>query len=184
MVRYNFATGDIELIEDNSAAAERAADAQSPTHIWSSSKPSQLPHLNATSTADVARKKLETQLSSLMRHKAKSSMSHADLLKAANALVGNGKGGVNTNHALLRQQIDKHSFRDLELMPIAPRNQQAAPVVLQNKYTVSVMKRPSSMHWLRHRRLPLFVQSELYNEFKLAAILAQFGLFSHDMSGQ
>jgi hypothetical protein len=37
------------------------------------------------------------------------------------------------------------------------------------------------MKWLRNRRLTLFLQSEYYNEFKLAMIFSQFGLFNNDL---
>jgi hypothetical protein len=53
---------------------------------------------------------------------------------------------------------------------------------IHTRYSVNALKKPFSLKWLRNRRLNLFLQSEFYNEFKLAMILAQFGLFNKDLS--
>ena len=86
-----------------------------------------------------------------------------------------------------------HSFRDLDLIAIEARidtaslkdpkaaAEQRIPKINTN-YAVSALKKPFSLKWLRNRRLNLFMQSELYNEFKLAMIIAQFALFNKDLS--
>jgi hypothetical protein len=89
-------------------------------------------------------------------------------------------------------QVNNHSFKDIDLIPIESRIDpsdlkdpkhaiESKIPVLNTKYMVNVLKKPYSMKWLRNRRLTLFLQSELYSEFKLAMILCQFSLFNNDL---
>ena len=90
-------------------------------------------------------------------------------------------------------EINNHSFKDIDLIKITPWIEpkdlkdpkaayEAKIPIIKNKYSVNIIKKPFSMKWLRNRRLTLFLQSEFYNEFKLAMIFAQFGLFNNDLS--
>jgi hypothetical protein len=90
-------------------------------------------------------------------------------------------------------EINNHSFKDIDLIKITPWIEpkdlkdpkaayEAKIPVIKNKYSVNIIKKPFSMKWLRNRRLTLFLQSEFYNEFKLAMIFAQFGLFNNDLN--
>jgi hypothetical protein len=91
----------------------------------------------------------------------------------------------------LFKQVNSHSFKDIDLIKIEPRieptelkdpvaSAQAKIPVVKTRYTVNVLKKPYSMKWLRNRRLVLFLQSELYNEFKLGMILAQLAKFNKE----
>ena len=91
----------------------------------------------------------------------------------------------------LFKQVNSHSFKDIDLIPIEPRIEptelkdpiasvQAKKPIVNTRYLVNVLKKPYSMQWLRNRRLVLFLQSELYNEFKLAMILAQLAKFNNE----
>jgi hypothetical protein len=91
----------------------------------------------------------------------------------------------------LFRQVTSHSFKDIDLIKIESRiepselkdpvaSAQAKIPVVKTRYHVNVLKKPYSMKWLRNRRLILFLQSELYNEFKLGMILAQLAKFNND----
>jgi len=93
----------------------------------------------------------------------------------------------------LLDQINKHSFKDIDLIKIEailepselkdPKaTAEANQPNINTKYNVNALRKPFSMKWLRNRRLTLFLQSDFYNEFKLATILSQFGLFNNDLS--
>ena len=89
------------------------------------------------------------------------------------------------------RQVHNSSFKDLDLIKIEPYlevNSLKSPVEyinqhtphLNTRYNVHVLKKPFSMKWLKNRRLALFIQSEFYNEFKLAFLLAQCALFNYN----
>jgi hypothetical protein len=175
-----------------------------------------------SSTAESVKRRLETQLKSIIKktstpiNNKPSSTPSSTLIKKLDILDINPNRAssdflqTNINNYKQQQlsalatdqqqhqqqlfdQINKHSFKDLDLIRIEARIDTAdlkdpkaaadarIPVV-NTRYSVNALKKPFSLKWLRTRRLALFLQSELYNEFKLAMILAQFGLFNKDLS--
>lgn len=121
----------------------------------------------------------------------------------SNKQRSNSNSRINAHHNLLAgssilnrrsemfKQVNSHSFRDIELIKIEPRieptelkdpvaSAQAKLPVVNTRYMVNILKKPFSMKWLRNRRLILFLHSELYNEFKLAMMLAQLAKFNNE----
>ena len=159
-----------------------------------------------TSTAQVVKKKLETQLKSIIRQSSTNSTPSNQNFKSFSSMNHNT---INNESHLdeeikriektyehrrkeLFNQINNHSFKDIDLIRIESRiepsdlkdlkaAQEAKIPKVNTIYNVNVLKKPYSMKWLRYRRLTLFLQSELYSEFKLAMILSQFGLFNNDL---
>jgi hypothetical protein len=93
----------------------------------------------------------------------------------------------------LYKQINQHSFKDIDLIKIEPRieptelkdpiaSAESKIPVINTRYLVNILKKPYSLKWLRNRRLALFLQSELYNEFKLGMVLAQLAKFNNELS--
>ena len=84
----------------------------------------------------------------------------------------------------LLKQVQNHSFKDLSLIEIKPNLMssleavEAEIPVVDNTYQVKILKKPYSMKWLNNRRLSLFLQSDIYNEFKLAMLLSQYELYT------
>ena len=157
-----------------------------------------------TSTAEVVKKKLETQLKSIFRQPSSSNSSNLDNRPIkSNLSIRNNESKFDEQFNRIEKsseirkkemlnQINNHSFKDIELIRIESRieptdlkdikaSKEAKIPKVNTLYNVSVLKKPFSMKWLRSRRLTLFLQSELYSEFKLAMILAQFGLFNNDL---
>ena len=90
-------------------------------------------------------------------------------------------------------QVENHSFKDIELISIKSIINEASikdPIeawksqveVVDNTYYVKTLKKPYSMKWLNTRRLGLFLQSDLYLEFRLANILSQCDLDNFEQS--
>ncbi len=157
-----------------------------------------------TSTAEVVKKKLETQLKSIFRQPSSSSSANLDNRPIkSNLSIRNNESKFDEQFNRIEKsneirkkemlnQINNHSFKDIDLIRIESRieptdlkdikaSKEAKIPKVNTLYNVSVLKKPFSMKWLRSRRLTLFLQSELYSEFKLAMILAQFGLFNNDL---
>lgn len=87
----------------------------------------------------------------------------------------------------LLSQVDNHSFKDLKLIEMKSnlkevKNPLEKPVipVVNSVYCVKTLKKPYSMKWLNARRLSLFLESELYLEFKLATLLSQYDLDNNE----
>jgi hypothetical protein len=170
-------SGDLELIE-----SEEKSDNKTPLRR-------DRPDETAYSKAVVVKKKLETQLKSIIKnHSAKNASSRL------NSRLNNEPSKISFKEAdnprsrkdELLKQVDNHSFKDIQLIEIDTLNksqrdasQEAAVPVLDNTYKVNVLKKPFSMKWLYYRRLSLFLQSELYNEFKLGMILHQCQLLTN-----
>jgi hypothetical protein len=115
----------------------------------------------------------------------------ATTIQNLSSRIPTGRHKSASKRSELFKQVNSHSFRDLDLIKIEPRiepselkdpvaSAQAKIPVVKTRYTVNVLKKPYSMKWLRNRRLVLFLQSELYNEFKLAMILAQLAKFNNE----
>ena len=220
-MKFNFVSGDLEIIEDDNDEANK-----NETEINSSEKPIETqasndneeedekiqllkrfdkppaPGPGVTSTAEVVKKKLETQLKSIFRQPSSSSTRSAIRPAPSNLSIQYNETKVDdqfsrekTNEIRKKEmlnQINNHSFKDIDLIRIESRIEptdlkdikaakEAKIPKLNTLYNVNVLKKPFSMKWLRSRRLTLFLQSELYSEFKLAMILAQFGLFNSDL---
>ncbi|CAF0779308.1 unnamed protein product [Brachionus calyciflorus] len=187
-VKFNFVSGDLEYLDDE-------GDFTQSTHMDSThseikndyrikeilkTKYDRSLFSKPSSTAEIVKKNLEAQLKSIIK---KNPTEQNQL---------NGNYDLNREQEIL-QQINKHSFKDLDLIRIESRlepselkDPKAAAKskisVLKTKYSVNILKKPFSMKWLKYRRLTLFLQSELYSEFKLAMILAQFAAFNNEMS--
>lgn len=220
-LRFNFVTGDLELIDSTPPETPDSAKCGSDflsQHENKSSATRRAHYENNraifSSTAESVKRRLETQLKSIIKKTStpinnKSSSTPSTLIKldtinpnrvSSDFLQTNNNNKqqqlsalATDQHQKLFDQINKHSFKDLDLIRIEARIDTAdlkdpkaaadarIPVV-NTRYSVNALKKPFSLKWLRTRRLALFLQSELYNEFKLAMILAQFGLFNKDLS--
>lgn len=163
-VKFNFVSGDLEYVDtDNCEKKDNDIKDLIKTGL---DRPS-LRHVSTT--AEMVKKNLEFQLKSIIK-----------------------KNGSETDRQReLLAQAANHAFKDLDLITIGShiepsdlKDPKAAaeskiPVV-KTRYSVNVLKKPFSMKWLRYRRLTLFLQSELYSEFKLAMILAQCAMFNNE----
>lgn len=144
------------------------------------------------------KKNIETQLKSIIKsnpipHAARStatSLSYKDAksnLFLAKSIASFQDDEMYSNRQKeLLTQIENHSFKDLSLIPIKPHTAESIPrnkmhteikiPTIKNTYNVKVLKKPFSMKWLNSRRLSLFLQSDFYNEFRLAMLLTQIDL--------
>lgn len=167
-VKFNFVSGDLEYIDNDS----------------STGKGNEIKDLiknrldrplirQVQTTAELVKKNLEFQLKSIIKNN--TDCSETDREREILVQAGN------------------HAFKDLDLIPIescfepsALKDPLAAAQskipILKTRYSVNVLKKPFSMKWLRYRRLTLFLQSDLYSEFKLAMILAQCAMFNNESS--
>ena len=219
-MKFNFVSGNLEIIEDDNDEANK-----NETEIKSSEKQTETqasndndeedekiqllkrfdkpPASGVTSTAEVVKKKLETQLKSIFRQPSSSSTRSAIRSAPSNLSIQyNNETKVDdqfsrekTNEIRKKEmlnQINNHSFKDIDLIRIESRIEptdlkdikaakEAKIPKLNTLYNVNVLKKPFSMNWIRSRRLTLFLQSELYSEFKLALILTLFGFFNSDL---
>ncbi len=149
-----------------------------------------------SSTAEGVKKKIETQLKSIIKKNGQTKLEPlnegkpGDRIKSITTLKNKQR---ELKKKELLDQINKHSFKDIDLIKIEailepselkdPKTAAEAKLaVINTKYNVNTLRKPFSMNWLRNRRLTLFLQSDFYNEFKLAMILSQFGLFNNDLS--
>lgn len=236
-VKYNFVTGDLELIEPNNdyekenvrtnnidGVQDTTSTSPYNTHVvrLKSGRLSQLPQL--TSTAEGVKKSLQSQLKAILKNKESAESTSALAITPSQQRPFSTNSYIRGNELALSKsrkipdvfaaestatnmiireksviskdvvnQIDNHSFKDIDLVPITSwiepkdlKDPKAAldskiPVI-KNRYLVNVIKKPFSIKWLKNRRLSIFLQSEFYNEFKLAMIFAQFGLFNNDLS--
>ena len=167
-MKFNFVSGDLELIDksENESLLSNGDISKDPAYC----------------KAGVVKKKLETQLKSIIKtHSAVNSNKNVDHISFVENLP---RLKSSKKDDLLIKQVDNHSFKDIDLIDIQPsipidkiefknKNDPSIPV-LNTTYKVNVLKKPFSMKWLFFRRLSLFLQSDLYNEFKLAMILLQF----------
>ncbi|XP_033738546.1 regulator of G-protein signaling 22-like isoform X2 [Pecten maximus] len=68
--------------------------------------------------------------------------------------------------------VKKHSFIDIPLIPIeepeGPEN-----VEINTTFTVTTLNREQGIHWVKEVRLPAFLESDLYLEFRLAKLISQ-----------
>ena len=133
----------------------------------------------AISTAETVKKNLKSQLKIIIKNH---SSIHPTLDASANSPR---KSSTKIMRSNLLKQVDNHSFKSSEIFPIQsiikPSNlkdpkaiSQAKIPSVKTKYQVKIIKKPYSMKWLHNRRLSLFLQSDLYHEFKLGMLLAQF----------
>jgi hypothetical protein len=171
-LKFNFVSGDLELIEneENRDKAPLRRDRQDEA---------------ALSKAVVVKKKLETQLKSIIKtHSAKNASRINSRLNEPSKISFKEVENPRSRKDELLKQVGNHSFKDIQLIEIDPLNRsqrdtsQEVPV-LDTTYKVNVLKKPFSMKWLYYRRLSLFLQSELYNEFKLGMILHQCQLLNN-----
>lgn len=197
-VKFNFVSGDLELIENELESASQIISARSETKesdkiILKPKIGKQSPLPKPQSTAEFVKKKLEGQLKSIIK-KAPTS-SNGRMSSKSNKSYKSTKSEkheiAEAKNKQMFEQVNKHSFKDLDLIKIEsaieptdlkdPKATAEAKIpVLKTRYSVNVLKKPFSMSWLRYRRLTLFLHSELYSEFKLAMILAQFALFNNE----
>ena len=176
-MKFNFVTGDLELIEEHTKDekdAESVNSSDTLRNLVKSARIKQKPLGRAASTAETVKKSLETQIKSIIK-------SHS--LKNEET---NRKSTAKSNRRQkLLKQAENHSFKATDLVPIQaliqpselkdPKAAAKAKIpVVKTKYKVKILKKPFSMKWLRNRRLSLFLQSDLYHEFKLALLLTQF----------
>ncbi|XP_060077454.1 regulator of G-protein signaling 22-like [Ylistrum balloti] len=76
----------------------------------------------------------------------------------------------NTNK--IYRVAKKHSFIDIPLIPIeepeGPEN-----VEINTSFTVTTLNREQGIHWVKEVRLPAFLESDLYLEFRLGKLISQ-----------
>lgn len=167
-VKFNFVSGDLEYIDcDNSTKRVNEFKDLIKTGL---DRPT---NKQVQTTAELVKKKLEFQLKSIIKK--------------------NHDGSEEEREREILAQAGNHAFKDLDLIPIESRLEisdlkdplaaaQSKIPILKTRYSVNVLKKPFSMKWLRYRRLTLFLQSDLYSEFKLAMILAQCAIFNNESS--
>jgi len=196
-LKFNFVTGDLELIEEAANGNEQFQS--SSLRFLNKTNPVLKPNEAARSI----KYNLTTQLKSIIKNqtdeitarKLFSSLSLGKQSFVSYSLNNLTDSDMYTRRQkeLLSQKVDNHSFKDLDLIEIQPffnekiiKNpeevlQSQIPIV-QNSYSVKVLKKPYSMQWLNSRRLGLFLQSELFIEFQLAMLLSQFDIDDFEKS--
>lgn len=191
-------SGDLELIEnefENSSIFKEdyeATDRTESKNFVTSKHTDRVPK-RPESTAEHVKKKLETQLKSIIKKTPRNQLLPVNGRLSSiskNETIDLKVQSSDKNHQILKQ-IDNHSFKDINLIkiessiepselkdPIATAESKIP--VLKTRYSVNVLKKPYSMKWLRNRRVTLFLHSEFYSEFKIAMVLAQFALFNNE----
>ena len=154
--------------------------------------------LQPNKSALFTKKNLETQLKSIIKtnpmpHAARSLTTNLNTDAKSSSFLEKSITSLNNNDLYsnrqkeLLSQVENHSFKDLNLIPIKPntadesirRRNQVVEIkipTIKNTYNVKVLKKPFSMKWLNSRRLSLFLESDYYNEFRLAMLLTQIDL--------
>lgn len=165
-VKFNFASGDLEYIDTDDSPEKDNDIKELIRKGYDRPSPKQV-----TTTAEMVKKNLEFQLKSIIKK--------------------NPDGSETDREREILAQAGNHAFKDLDLIRIESRleptnlkdpvaaSHSKIPIV-KTRYSVNVLKKPFSMKWLRYRRLTLFLQSELYSEFKLAMVLAQCAMFNNE----
>jgi hypothetical protein len=213
-LRFNYVTGDLELIEnegdvDNEGENEDTSCIKQQSKLIRATRATDDSRLS--STAEGVKRRLESQLKSIIKKNATTTTSTPNRAVATRDGTSLSEYFNRESSELVRRaqhrtplkfqqdtdalfdQINKHSFKDIDLIKIEARIEpsdlkdpkataEARIPVISTRYSVNTLKKPFSLKWLRNRRLTLFLQSEFYTEFKLAMILAQMGLFNHDLS--
>jgi hypothetical protein len=198
-LKFNHITGDLELIEDlNKEKNDKKEDSNDFLSLKAKKEKKAKDESQLSSTAEGVKQKVETQLKSIIKKNGRTKLEplndgqRNDRVQTASTLKNKQREKELKKKELL-DQINKHSFRDIDLIKIEAILQPSelkdpkatAEAKLPNihtKYDVNTLRKPFSMKWLRNRRLTLFLQSNFYNEFKLAMILSQLGLFNNDLS--
>ncbi|RNA26889.1 regulator of G- signaling 22 [Brachionus plicatilis] len=166
-VKFNFVSGDLEYIDTDDSPEKDNDIKELIRKGYDRPSPKQV-----TTTAEMVKKNLEFQLKSIIKK--------------------NPDGSETDREREILAQAGNHAFKDLDLIRIESRleptnlkdpvaaSHSKIPIV-KTRYSVNVLKKPFSMKWLRYRRLTLFLQSELYSEFKLAMVLAQCAMFNNEI---
>lgn len=193
-LKFNFLTGELELIDE-------LKPTESSSLRFSDRKKSILkPNENVRSL----KHQLETQIKSIIKnnnHINKYAVNQSipfgnirskSFITASMNDLGDHVSYTNRQKELLTEATN-HSFKDLELFHIKSTIDEASikdpleawhakiPIV-SNTYNVKILKKPNSMRWLNSRRLGLFLQSELYIEFKLAMLFSQYDIQNAEQS--
>lgn len=164
-------SGDLELIDDSVEDGDE------------NKTPLRKRDLEPYGKAFNVKKRLETQLKSIIKTHSASNQRLNEHSKISFDLP---RIKSSKKEDLLKQ-VANHSFKDIDLIKIQPCSEQidfrtVDVPVLNTTYKVNVLKKPFSMKWLFFRRLSLFLQSDLYNEFKLAMILLQCQILDNESS--
>ncbi len=196
-LKFNFITGDLELIEE--ATNDHESFHSSSLRFVNKTTPI----LKPNETARSIKSNIEAQLKSIIKkqsegaspRKLATSLSFGKRSFVSNSLNNLSDFDMYTNRQkeLLSHKVDNHSFKDLDLIQIHPlinekmikdpqEALQAQIPIVQNTYNVKVLKKPFSMRWLNARRLGLFLQSELFIEFQLAMLLSQYEMDAFEQS--
>jgi hypothetical protein len=194
-LKFNFVSGDLELIEDSNENISNKSVINGKRELSANEQV-------AYGQAAVVKKKLENQLKSIIKthsgfnNNVNSSRLNSRLNNQPSRIsfkdidLHNIKSARKEKEDLLKHQVENHSFKDIDLIEIQScidqiefksKNESEIPV-LNNTYKVNVLKKPFSMKWLFLRRLSLFLQSELYNEFKLGMLLLQCQILNSESS--
>ncbi|XP_052256163.1 regulator of G-protein signaling 22-like isoform X3 [Dreissena polymorpha] len=66
----------------------------------------------------------------------------------------------------------KHSFMDIPLIPMED-DKEPKNLEIHTSFTVTTLNKEQGIHWVKAERLPSFLESELYLEYRLAKLLSQ-----------
>ncbi|XP_053393937.1 regulator of G-protein signaling 22-like isoform X3 [Mercenaria mercenaria] len=66
----------------------------------------------------------------------------------------------------------KHSFIDIPLIPIE-HEKEAENQEIHTSFTVTTLNKEQGIHWVKAERLPSFLESDLYLEYRLSKLLGQ-----------
>lgn len=178
-VKFNIVSGDLEYIDESDGLFDKSLTDLDKDNIKEliNNKLDRPVRNNPSSTAELVKKNLEVQLKSIIK-------------KTQNVKTPN-LDALDFKEQEILSQAYNHSFKDIDLVriesrlePSELRDPKAAAEskipTLKTRYSVNILKKPFSMDWLKTRRLTLFLQSELYSEFKIAMILAQFAMFNKE----
>ncbi|XP_064604416.1 regulator of G-protein signaling 22-like isoform X3 [Liolophura sinensis] len=68
-----------------------------------------------------------------------------------------------------------HSYSDIPLIPIEDPPETSSPEI-NTTFSVQTLNKEQGIHWIKAERMPLFLESQCYLEYRLANILAQVQL--------
>ncbi len=183
ILKFNSLSGDLEVIEKEKIPSNRFSTAKKPS---------------STDRSQIIKRSIESQLKAIIKKQTPpptinprltygNTRSRAFLSNSLNSIRDLETAQYTKRQQELLDQVNNHSFKDLTLIEMKSnfnevKNPLLSPTipVLNNFYSVKTLKKPYSMKWLNARRLGLFLESELYLEFKLATLLSQYDLDNNE----
>lgn len=68
--------------------------------------------------------------------------------------------------------VKQHSFIDIPLIPIV-EPEGPDHIEINTNYTVTTLNKEQGIHWVKERRMPAFLESDLYMEYRLSNLVSQ-----------